>query len=242
MFLNFIITFLTCSLWLVNEDQNSGFLNFLFYFLHAWECGDESGMRIAISHLTLLCSLPRILANVEKTIFLGPPFIPFPDTHPNLEDLHLDVLSPSHGTLRRQIAASFPTTLTAQGTETWLLVEGLDERQRYEIRICWAATVSDPRESHIYQHAPVLHMMFHVMSIIHLLAGFLLTPVLSNQHPSSCKLLKSTKSSTLQISFLLLLCIQKTSNPLCLKPRPQKKTNTSLLRTRQILFLEKSNR
>lgn len=175
------------ALWLVNEDQNSGFLNFLSYFLHAWECGDESGMRIAISHLTLLCSLPRILANVEKTIFLGPPFIPFPDTHPNLEDLHLDVLSPSHGTLRRQIAASFPTTLTAQGTETWLLVEGLDERQRYEIRICWAATVSDPRESHIYQHAPVLHVMFHVMSIYICLPAFCLPRYLATNilHPAN---------------------------------------------------------
>lgn len=100
-------------------------------------------MRIAVACLTLLCSLPSALANVEKTIFLTPASIHVPREHPNLDDLELEVLTPARWRLQHQIVASFPTVSDGfRGTETWLLLEGLEERRRYEVRICWAATVS----------------------------------------------------------------------------------------------------
>lgn len=100
-------------------------------------------MRIAVSCLTLLCSLAPILANVEKTIFLTPLFIHVPGEHPNLDDLQLEVITPARWRLQYQIAASFPdASASVRGTETWLLLRGLEEQRRYEVRICWAATVS----------------------------------------------------------------------------------------------------
>lgn len=92
---------------------------------------------------SLSCSLPPALGNVEKTIFLAPPSISIPSGHPNLNDLHLDVLSTplSRLSLRRQVPASFPTLTDPRGNETWLLLEGLEEGRRYEVRICWVATV-----------------------------------------------------------------------------------------------------
>lgn len=91
------------------------------------------------------CLLPWIgssVANVEKTIFLAPEAIHVPQEHPNLDDLHLDVLTPSNYMLRTQIAASFPDPPSSKGLESWYLLDELRQEQRHEVRICWAATVS----------------------------------------------------------------------------------------------------
>lgn len=79
-------------------------------------------------------------ANVEKTIFVAPPYIPIPQVHPNLDTLRLDTLSPAHGSLRTHLAAAFPTEALPKGNETWVLLEGLKPGRRYEVRVCWAAT------------------------------------------------------------------------------------------------------
>lgn len=115
-------------------------------------------MRIAVCCLFLLCSLLSILvqANVEKTIFLTPPFIHVPREHPNLDDLQLDVLTPARWRWQGHIAASFPNeSATFRGTETWLLLHELEEQRRYEVRICWAATVS---ALHVQEGFPLLYL------------------------------------------------------------------------------------
>ncbi len=81
------------------------------------------------------------VANVEKTIFLGPEVIHIPQKHPNLDDLRLAVVTPSHPTLRTQLVASFPKLPESKGMESWFLLHDLRQEQRYEVRICWAATV-----------------------------------------------------------------------------------------------------
>lgn len=100
-------------------------------------------MRTSTLFWALTCCLLPALGNVEKTIFLAPPSISIPSGHPNLNDLYLDVLSAplSQLSLRRQVPASFPTPTDPRGNETWLLLEGLQEGRRYEVRICWLATV-----------------------------------------------------------------------------------------------------
>lgn len=100
-------------------------------------------MRTSAFLWALSCTLLPALGNVEKTIFLAPPSISIPSGHPNLQDLYLDVLSTplSLLSLRRQLPASFPTPTHPRGNETWLLLEGLEEGRRYEVRICWAASV-----------------------------------------------------------------------------------------------------
>lgn len=94
-----------------------------------------------------------VLANVEKVVFLGPKAVNIPSQHPTLSDLHLDVLDPGNSSsskgwsIRTNISAAFPPKLTypedenLKGKQTWLLLDNLIEGQRYEVRICWVATV-----------------------------------------------------------------------------------------------------
>lgn len=110
--------------------------------------------------LLLLVLLPLANANVEKTIFLGPPPPPLSPSlssstnpfNPDLSDLGLDRLSPPTPILRTKLNASFPDTepdadastegkSKGKGTESWFLLEGLVPGQRYEVRVCWVATV-----------------------------------------------------------------------------------------------------
>lgn len=112
------------------------------------------------SLLPTLLVLPLANANVEKTIFLGPPPPPLSPSlssstnpfNPDLSDLGLDRLSPPTPILRTELNASFPDADTdvgagpdasagGKGTESWFLLEGLVPGQRYEVRVCWVATV-----------------------------------------------------------------------------------------------------
>ncbi|CZS88588.1 uncharacterized protein RAG0_00290 [Rhynchosporium agropyri] len=91
------------------------------------------------SSLLLLQAL-HVFANTEKAIFLGPSNIQVPVAHPNLEDLQLGSLSPKHWSLRTYIQAEFPNNVSEYGQISWYLLDKLQEGQRYEVRICWAAT------------------------------------------------------------------------------------------------------
>ncbi|KAH6847876.1 hypothetical protein B0I37DRAFT_405740 [Chaetomium sp. MPI-CAGE-AT-0009] len=90
----------------------------------------------------LFCLFTSVFANTEKTIFLGPEPVTIPLTHPTLSDLHLHTLTPTpvNGTLRTQLSARFPSPEHPQGTVTWLILDNLTPNQRYEVRVCWAAT------------------------------------------------------------------------------------------------------
>lgn len=81
-------------------------------------------------------------ANVEKTVFVAPPPSPIPGENPGLDDLGLDRLSPFDFVVRTYLNASFPTEDAPQGSESWFYLEDLNPGQRYEVRICWLATVS----------------------------------------------------------------------------------------------------
>lgn len=88
------------------------------------------------------CIFPTVLGNVEKTIFLAPePININKQLRPNLDTLRLGVISPSGSSIRRQLSASFPRANTPKGTSAWFLLQELNQGQRYEVRICWAATV-----------------------------------------------------------------------------------------------------
>ncbi|PVH82912.1 hypothetical protein DL98DRAFT_413996 [Cadophora sp. DSE1049] len=90
--------------------------------------------------LLLLLQTCRVFANTEKVIFLGPSSLQVPAAHPTLEDLQLESISPKHWALRTHIQAEFPTNISQYGQTSWYLLNRLQEGQRYEVRICWAAT------------------------------------------------------------------------------------------------------
>lgn len=81
------------------------------------------------------------VANVEKTIFLAPEAVNVPQDQLNLDQLQLEILNPTAPTLHRQLRAAFPTPTEPEGPTTWFLLDSLKPYQRFEIRICWLATV-----------------------------------------------------------------------------------------------------
>ncbi|KAJ4369932.1 hypothetical protein N0V83_005696 [Neocucurbitaria cava] len=99
-------------------------------------------MRVLAGLLCLVTQVWTVKANVEKTIFLAPGPVTRPDVRPSLDDLNLHVLSPSHTILPAQLPVLFPSESVPRGGESWYLLRGLDEGRRYEVRICWPATVS----------------------------------------------------------------------------------------------------
>lgn len=91
--------------------------------------------------LLLVLHIHCVFGNTEKVIFLAPNALQIPLEHPTLEDLQLEALSPQQLSLRTHIEAEFPKNSSKYGKESWYLLHGLNEGQRYEVRICWAATV-----------------------------------------------------------------------------------------------------
>ena len=83
-----------------------------------------------------------VLGNVEKTIFTGPEpiHIHIPQLHPNIDTLQLETLTPSNFSIRRSLNPSKPGS--PKGSDAWFLLDQLKQKKRYEVRICWLATVS----------------------------------------------------------------------------------------------------
>lgn len=78
-------------------------------------------------------------ANVEKVIFTAPARLPTtPELPPSLK---LNILSRDQSTLRTHLSVAFPTSSAPAGLQSWYLLDSLVPDRRYEVRICWAATV-----------------------------------------------------------------------------------------------------
>lgn len=103
-------------------------------------------MRVTFSLFSLIQALfiASVSANAEKLIFTAPDRVSIPLFKPTLSDLKLDVLSPDAWSIRRNLSRTFPDETQSAGTgkTTWLLLDGLNPGQRYELRVCWSALVS----------------------------------------------------------------------------------------------------
>lgn len=116
-------------------------------------------------HIKLIPTLGLILplftaltqANVEKTIFLAPAPATVPSDEPDLDDLGLERLSPQRPVVRTHLNASFPTTAAPDGTDSWFFLENLNPGQRYEVRVCWLATVRSINSS-----SPILYLPLYI--------------------------------------------------------------------------------
>lgn len=97
---------------------------------------------ILASLICLTLGISLASANVEKTIFLGPEPVNIPNQQPSLSTLNIDTLTPEDWSLRTHLEATFPTEGFKRGSSSWFILDNLTEGQRYEVRICWLATVS----------------------------------------------------------------------------------------------------
>lgn len=100
--------------------------------------------------LSFLLQYIAVSANVEKAIFVAPTALTIP-RDASIDNLLLISLNPNHLSARTYLNASFPDTENTKGTESWILLEGLNPGQRYEVRICWLATV---RQMFVYIKSP----------------------------------------------------------------------------------------
>jgi len=92
--------------------------------------------------LLVLCFFASIIsANTEKIVFVAPEAVSLSQSGPSLTELNLDALTPSQSTLRTSLAVTFPHETSPLGNQSWYILSGLDPGRRYEVRICWAATV-----------------------------------------------------------------------------------------------------
>lgn len=93
---------------------------------------------IAVAFLSVL-----IRANTEKIIFSAPDEINLGDAHPNLLDLRLQTFTTSKLQLHTILPVAFPNDQEPHGVQSWYLLQTLTEGQRYEVRVCWPATVCE---------------------------------------------------------------------------------------------------
>lgn len=110
-----------------------------------------------VLQLFILClaGLPLVFGNVEKEIFVAPhepQELFFTGANggqsAELETLHigLPILTPSSNCKTtepcRSLRISLNTSFLDGGEKQWVLLDRLEPERRYEVRICWAATVS----------------------------------------------------------------------------------------------------
>jgi hypothetical protein len=98
-------------------------------------------MRVLARLLCIVTQVWRVNANVEKTIFLAPSAVVLPHDQPSLSDLRIHSLSHLQPILPSQLPVLFPSASLPHGVESWYLLQHLDAGRRYEVRICWPATV-----------------------------------------------------------------------------------------------------
>ena len=101
-------------------------------------------MHLVFLALPLLLCVLVVSANLEKLVFIAPK----PATHESaryvdaLRFLDWERLTPTNSTLRRTfISKVLGTEEQVSALEAWILLDGLTPNQRYEVRICWSATV-----------------------------------------------------------------------------------------------------
>jgi hypothetical protein len=99
-------------------------------------------MRLSAGLLCIVTQAWTVNANVEKTIFLGPNPVTLSNVRPGLDHLGLHYLSPDLTILPIRVPVQFPTESVPRGLESWYLLRRLEDGRRYEVRICWPATVS----------------------------------------------------------------------------------------------------
>lgn len=105
----------------------------------------DSSMMLLLPILSFICLAVPAIANVEKTIFTAPESANFGDARPNLSNLRLDILSLERLSIRTALPVIFPTEKHPRGLSSWYTLNSLRPGQRYEVRICWAATVLSKR-------------------------------------------------------------------------------------------------
>lgn len=111
----------------------------------------------------MICELfHQAIANVEKEIFLGPKASNGVHSLKNLYNGLPHLVASEHCRNCRAIRTVLNTSFHEGGEEHWIVIDGLKEGSRYEVRICWAATQPTAFDLKLYSleeveaHSPLL--------------------------------------------------------------------------------------
>lgn len=80
------------------------------------------------------------LANTEKIIFTAPPTEALSELY-DIKDEAFKTITHANSSLRTSLPVAFPNVDRPQGLDSWYWLKDLEEDKRYEVRVCWAATV-----------------------------------------------------------------------------------------------------
>ncbi|EME86389.1 uncharacterized protein MYCFIDRAFT_130216 [Pseudocercospora fijiensis CIRAD86] len=105
------------------------------------------------------------LANTEKVIFTAPKSITLPDSGPRLEALGLRAISHTNRALQTSLSVAFPIKDRPRGLASWYLLSDLEEDQRYEVRVCWAAVQPTEIWLNVYDIAHVFDTPLLIQSL-----------------------------------------------------------------------------
>lgn len=100
-------------------------------------------MKLAACLLPLFVLIQHTLANTEKVIFSAPPTETLSELY-DLKEEVFQIINTANPSLRASLPVSFPTIDRPKGLDSWYRLERLEEGRRYEVRVCWAATVCSP--------------------------------------------------------------------------------------------------
>lgn len=108
----------------------------------------QSVVNMLVLYVWICILLPHVWGNTEKTIFFGPSPVDVQSAYSELNMLRLVPLNPGDFTIRTHLNAGFPNEFKndepsslRDGIPSWFILYSLTKGQRYEVRICWAATV-----------------------------------------------------------------------------------------------------
>ncbi|PHH66437.1 hypothetical protein CDD81_7492 [Ophiocordyceps australis] len=90
------------------------------------------------------------VANVEKVVFTGPAPVGKSLAEAVLSHVDIAALAPHWPWMRSNLSRVFPMN-NAKGHPSWLLLDGLQHGQKYEVRVCWAAIEPTKFEFDVYE-------------------------------------------------------------------------------------------
>ncbi|KAI9158359.1 hypothetical protein HJFPF1_06353 [Paramyrothecium foliicola] len=152
-----------------------------------------------ISILFFLTLGVLVSANTDKLIFLGPEPVNIPLTKPSLPELNLHALTPENSAVRTNISRIFPSAAEPLGESAWVLLDNLTYGQRYEFRVCWAASEPTSFTLDVYE----LNAVWQTPELVQSLATYAYSrmpePSSNGELPHSKSALKERDASVLLV-------------------------------------------
>lgn len=218
-------------------------------------------MKLSAGLPTLFALLvASVSANTEKAIFTAPDAVTFTDSNPSLDVLQLESLALERSTLRTSLDVAAPGEAASGGVEDhWYLLRDLNPQQRYELRVCWSASVSvfpfapqaiqsldvntntDQQPTNFWIDVYNINEVFDAPELIQNLAEYAEKPERKRPEPTSSP--HTSKESVLFLRVRAAAEFYTTNKDLMLSPPPRgRRSHPRSLRLQYLSEISRPNR